>query len=1100
MAKHSKQKPISKKILWASVITCIVAVVSVAALLLIGNGGFSMFAMTKPESESSAVSTTTDVSTTVSESTTQTTTSPTTLPTTKPEQQKPSEQPADFSVPGEMKGVWLVPGKDYFTSENDTSRIVKAQIDAAIKDMLGWKMNTVIVPLTMEGKALYPSEIYGFRAVADNNTANFDPIRYLIDKARAAKLHVYAVIDCRVGENNGWDPTVTKDAEKLVEAAGEAARRYKADGFMIDDYGYALGKTGSYTAYMEKAAGMGFEAYVQQCLYGAMQRTVQAIKQVDRNFYVGLLSGTVWAHKRVNQLGSNTNNIYEDFTDGHADTRTWLLKNTFDFVMVKSPYSTTHPSANFVNVLNWWSALCADKKIPLYMVHAADKAGTNEKGWNTPEQLSRQLLSCQGVKAWKGSTYQSYTALKANRNGSVTLLLKAYDGSILEEYISRTLSVTSPTSTSLTTTESTISLRGSADPNFPLTMNGQSVKLSEHGYFAMDVKLNPGSNSFTFSHKGQTKTYLVTYKVIVIKSHSPSADIKVDGGSSLVLSMVARKNSNVYAMLNGKRISMKQAGLESDEDGETNENSEFCKYTGEYTVPKGIIGKVHNLGNVTFYASYSNLNENRKGGAITINALPEPPPPDQGEIELPNVLPDLKPINPNTGGTTLKTGTVIIIKEDFAETFSGNTTDDYSRPINAYMPKGTTDVIVKKVYDSTTGHGYYLLESGRRVYVDDVSTYIKNGKLSANKLKVVSSNVSNSHTVIKFKSDWRVPYNVQALPQKYSFGSSAQPQYRPEGGKLTAEYIDITFSYTTEALALPNISGSPLIKKAEWRKGGANESVLRLYLHRVGGYFGFSAGWDNEGNLTIALKNTPNVAKNSAEQPLKGTTIMLDPGHGGADGGADIEAKLVLQYGLTLKGKLEGLGATVIMTRSTNLDKYTDLKMTERISMLRKKKPDLFISLHMDSGPASASGASAFYFYEYSYSLAKNIYDSVREVEKKHNIGNRADPLRWNTLYVTRTAADCPTILLECGFLSSTANKELLVKPAYEEKFTQAIVDGIMNYFETYSGVPSGSENSTTVTTTVTGAQTTAAQPAQASTKLVLQSSAAMPVFKKRFM
>lgn len=78
------------------------------------------------------------------------------------------------------------------------------------------------------------------------------------------------------------------------------------------------------------------------------------------------------------------------------------------------------------------------------------------------------------------------------------------------------------------------------------------------------------------------------------------------------------------------------------------------------------------------------------GGRLTVNACPEPDKPE--EPDLPGVIGDLQTIAPSTGGgETLATGKVVVITADYAETFTGSTTDDYSRPTNAYLPKGTTD-------------------------------------------------------------------------------------------------------------------------------------------------------------------------------------------------------------------------------------------------------------------------------------------------------------------------------------------------------------------------------------------------------------------------
>lgn len=66
----------------------------------------------------------------------------------------------------------------------------------------------------------------------------------------------------------------------------------------------------------------------------------------------------------------------------------------------------------------------------------------------------------------------------------------------------------------------------------------------------------------------------------------------------------------------------------------------------------------------------------------------------------------------------------------------------------------------------------------------------------------------------------------------------------------------------------------------------------------------------------FSFKHAPDIAGNPADQPLKGLTIVLDPGHGGASSGTGTghndglyEKTLTLTYGLLLRDKLEALGA-----------------------------------------------------------------------------------------------------------------------------------------------------------------------------------------------
>lgn len=126
---------------------------------------------------------------------------------------------------------------------------------------------------------------------------------------------------------------------------------------------------------MEQAPGSGFEVFVQESVEAALTEVVRAFKAVNNDYFVGLLANAVWAHQRVDERGSATDGVYEEYSDGHADSRAFVEAGLVDFVMVKDYYSTDHATANFTNILRWWSTLCGEANVPLYIAHAANRAG-----------------------------------------------------------------------------------------------------------------------------------------------------------------------------------------------------------------------------------------------------------------------------------------------------------------------------------------------------------------------------------------------------------------------------------------------------------------------------------------------------------------------------------------------------------------------------------------------------------------------------------------------------------------------------------------------------------------------------------------------------
>lgn len=992
---------------------------------------------------------------------------------TEPEQ--PVEQDIVFARPDQMKGVWLKAGTDYFINGSESGEEVKAQIDAAIAKIAEWSFNSIIIPVHLNGRPLYISDSMENRvSIKNTDGTEFDAPAYLLKCARERGMFTYGVIDLRVNAKDGNDPSTADGAAMLRKMAAEAAARYSFDGWMLENPGYAAGNGGSFSEYMKTMPGIGFDRFLRESITVAATDIIQTIKNVNINLYVGLLAEGVWAHATSEPKGSKTSAVYESLTDGYADTREWVVQGLFDFVMVKNLYSTTNTAAPFGQVLEWWSGLCKENNTPLYISHDSSKVCGTEAGWGSPDQLSQQIIACKNIPEWQGSVFTSFTALKQDSLGSTGALIKAFGGELNEQYISRRLVFNTPAKTTFTTYESKINIRGSADPNFPLTMNGKKVSLSEHGFFSLDFNLSLGLNTYTFSHKGLTVTYRITHKVVVLKSIQPASNMSLDGGTTIGISAEAYKGSNVYAKLGNVTIKMKPVSRQTDES-EGKKESDYVNYDGEYTMPAGIINKKQTLGQIMVYGSYKGMNESKTGGSITVKPLPIPDPDD----DKPIITGDNSPIDPGIGDKVLKTGQIITVTKNYAETFNGNTTDDWSRPNNAYLPKGTTDVVVKKVVGSNS---YYLLGCGRRIYQSNVTTFIKSGKITANKMSDASVSVNTKATNITLDSTWHVPYNLKLLPQKYRNETTQSYDIT----SLTATYVDIIFSYTTDIKGTPNVSSSPLFTSAEWIKGSDNTYTLRLHLRNKGAFYGYSVGWDKS-RITFSFKNPTAIA--SGNKPLTGKRIVIDPGHGGASIGAVSgtvhEKTLTLKYALLLRDKLVSKGATVVMTRTGDTlpdNALSPPSMYARTNFARNNYTDLFISIHMNSATSSsARGYTIHYFNEYSFILADQIDEYAKVAyNKSGGASNRSQTVHWDPFNVTRLH-DSPAVLLECGFMSNNKDMEMLISSTYQDNLTTELANAFVAYFNsisTIAGKTAVTESPTSTTTTTATVSTTTIVPA----------------------
>jgi len=175
--------------------------------------------------------------------------------------------------------------------------------------------------------------------------------------------------------------------------------------------------------------------------------------------------------------------------------------------------------------------------------------------------------------------------------------------------------------------------------------------------------------------------------------------------------------------------------------------------------------------------------------------------------------------------------------------------------------------------------------------------------------------------------------------------------------------------------------------------------------------------------------------------PLLSRTIVIDPGHGGADVGATLgtrrESDDVLRLSLAVQRLLQAQGQRVIMTRSTDVA----VTLTERSAISNRNNANLFVSIHRNaSTSAAANGVDNFVFTTAptnTVQFAFNVLDQVVDAGVQNNRG----VMRANFAVLRNTNA--PAMLLEMGFITN-ANDNRLFDQNFNA-YAAAIARGIMN-------------------------------------------------------
>lgn len=186
---------------------------------------------------------------------------------------------------------------------------------------------------------------------------------------------------------------------------------------------------------------------------------------------------------------------------------------------------------------------------------------------------------------------------------------------------------------------------------------------------------------------------------------------------------------------------------------------------------------------------------------------------------------------------------------------------------------------------------------------------------------------------------------------------------------------------------------------------------------------------------------------------LAGKIICLDPGHGGSDPGAvgptgTQEKDNTLAITLLLCERLEKNGATVIMTRETDVDvKGSDASSEEelgaRVDIANDHGSHIFISIHNDAFTNStAAGTTTFHYgTPEAIKLANCIQKSLVD-----ELCTKDRGCRFASFYVIRYTT-MPSVLVEVAFISNPEEEVLLSSVDGRYKAADSIFQGIVKYF-----------------------------------------------------
>jgi N-acetylmuramoyl-L-alanine amidase len=184
---------------------------------------------------------------------------------------------------------------------------------------------------------------------------------------------------------------------------------------------------------------------------------------------------------------------------------------------------------------------------------------------------------------------------------------------------------------------------------------------------------------------------------------------------------------------------------------------------------------------------------------------------------------------------------------------------------------------------------------------------------------------------------------------------------------------------------------------------------------------------------TIGTHNVKNTSKTF-------TTVVVDAGHGGKDSGAyrrsgPPEKMVALDVAQRLERKLRESQVKTVMTRNSDVF----IPLNDRVAMENKQKNAVFVSIHFnDSRKRKTRGFETSYHSGASFDMANRIQQKLMTIPNSANGGVHTADFRVLRL------ANCPAVLVECGYLSNRSEGSQARDWEYRELLADRIAEAIV--------------------------------------------------------
>ena len=212
--------------------------------------------------------------------------------------------------------------------------------------------------------------------------------------------------------------------------------------------------------------------------------------------------------------------------------------------------------------------------------------------------------------------------------------------------------------------------------------------------------------------------------------------------------------------------------------------------------------------------------------------------------------------------------------------------------------------------------------------------------------------------------------------------------------------------------------------------------------------------------LAVAAVFVEIIVSNGGLKPVisqnSRSTLVLDAGHGGIDGGAISdsglkESDINLQIALKTEALVRFLGIDTVMTRETDTDNSDNKAYSEHDNLVQRAKlansteNAVLISIHQNKFPSAVVSGAEVMYSDNDDSKALGLITQDNLVTLLDSSNRRVARPAPKELLLT-SSVECPTILVECGFMSNPQEVQKLASNDYQLKLAAILAGSYIQF------------------------------------------------------